>query len=244
MNLTCIAVHRRINNGRLIFNGSPKLVGIDVRATRTINKQVVGIHLGGNILNPQSKIFSDPQIEDSEALSYLLTGNSLSSASGQQSALLLSAVRGLGITGNGSMIQKIGASFGLDDVNIVTGSDLQSSELALGKRLGSRLYVRYLIGLFDQTQKIVVEYKINDVLSLEAQTTADDFGLDFANPDFVKYAQSYGVRGHRINVANKFTKTLADCLAQPGIDVIEVPIDYSENNRVLDEELKHKTCLL
>ena len=168
-----------IDNGRLIFNGSPKLIGIDVRATRTIDKQIVGIHLGGNVLNTQSKIFSDPLIEESEALSYLLTGNSLSSASGQESALLLSAVRGLGITGNGSIISKIGASFGLDDVNIVTGSDLQSSELALGKRLGSRLYVRYLIGLFEQTQKIAIEYKINKFLSLEAQTTVEDYGLDF-----------------------------------------------------------------
>ena len=168
-----------INNGRLIFNGSPKLVGMDVRATRTVGKQIVGIHLGGNILNPKSQIFSDPTLEESEALSYLLTGNSLSSASGQESALLLSAVRGLGITGNGSIVQQIGASFGLDDVNIVTGSDLQSSELALGKRLGSRLYVRYLIGLFDQTQKIAIEYKINKFLSFEAQTSVEAFGLDF-----------------------------------------------------------------
>jgi len=76
-------------------------------------------------------------------------------------------------------VQQIGSAFGLDDVNIVTKDDLKKSELALGKRLGSRLYVRYLIGLFDQTQKIAIEYKINDVLSLEAQTTADDFGLDF-----------------------------------------------------------------
>jgi len=105
--------------------------------------------------------------------------NNLSSASGQQSALLLSAVRGLGITGSGSIVQQIGSSFGLDDVNIVTKEDLKQTELALGKRLGSRLYVSYFLGLFDQTQKIAIEYKINDVLSLEAQTTPDDFGLDF-----------------------------------------------------------------
>ena len=168
-----------IDNGRLIFNGSPRLVGMDIRATRTIDKQIVGIHLGGTLLSPKSQIFSDPVLEESEALSYLLTGSSLSSVSGKEGVLLLSAVRGLGITGNGSIVQKIGASFGLDDVNIVTGSDLQDSELALGKRLGSGLYVRYLIGLFDQTQKIVIEYKINNALSLEAQTTPDDFGLDF-----------------------------------------------------------------
>lgn len=169
-----------ISNGRLIFNGSPRLIGMDIRATRTIDKQVVGIHLGGTLLNPKSTLYAEPTLsEESEILSYLITGNTLSSASGQQSALLLSAVRGLGITGSGSIVQQIGSSFGLDDVNIVTKEDLRDTELALGKRLGSRLYVRYFLGLFDQTQKIAIEYKINDVLSFEAQTTPDDFGLDF-----------------------------------------------------------------
>ena len=169
-----------IDNGRLIFNGSPRLVGMVIRATRTIDKQIVGIHLGGTLLSPKSTLFADPALEEeSEILSYLITGNTLSSASGQESALLLSAVRGLGVTGSGSIVQQIGSAFGLDDVNIVTKDDLRKSELALGKRLGSRLYVRYLIGLFDQTQKIAIEYKINDVLSLEAQTSPDDFGLDF-----------------------------------------------------------------
>ncbi|WP_299871949.1 translocation/assembly module TamB domain-containing protein [uncultured Cocleimonas sp.] len=167
-----------INNGRLIFNGSPKLVGMDIRATRTVDNQVVGVHLGGNVLNPKSTIFSNPAMPESEALSFLLTGHSLSSASGQESALLMSAVRGLGITGSGSLAQNIGASFGLDDVNIVTKEDLRESELALGKRLGSRLYVRYLFGLFDQTQKIAIKYKINKVLSLEAETSVDEYGLD------------------------------------------------------------------
>ncbi len=167
-----------INNGRLIFNGSPKLVGMDIRATRTVDGQIVGVHLGGNILNPKSTIFSSPAMPESEALSFLLTGHSLSTASGQESALLMSAVRGLGITGSGSLVQSIGASFGLDDVNIVTKEDLRESEIALGKRLGSRLYVRYLFGLFDQTQKIVIKYKINKVLSLEADLSVDEYGLD------------------------------------------------------------------
>ena len=168
-----------IENGRLIFNGSPKLVGMDIRATRKVDKTIVGVHLGGNLRSPKSTIFSDPTLPESEALSFLITGHSLSTSSGRESALLMSAVRGLGITGNNSLIHNIGASLGLDDVNIVSNEDFRKSELALGKRLGSRLYVRYLVGLFDQTQKIAIEYKINKVLSLEAQTTADDYGLDF-----------------------------------------------------------------
>jgi len=168
-----------INNGRLIFNGSPKIIGMDIRATRQVDKYLVGIHLGGNLLNPKSKIFSDPSLPESEALSFLLTGHSLSTSSGRDSALLMSAVRGLGITGNDSLLHSIGSSLGLDDVNIVTGSDLRKSELSLGKRLGPKLYVRYLVGLFDSAQKIAIEYKINKRLSVEAQTSADKYGFDF-----------------------------------------------------------------
>jgi translocation and assembly module TamB len=119
-------------------------------------------------------------LPESEALSFLLTGHSLSTSSGTESALLMSAVRGLGITGNNSLIHNIGSALGLDDVNIVTGQDLNQSKLQLGKQLGSRLYVEYFFGLFDQTQKISIKYKINKVLSLEAQTSSDNnYGLDF-----------------------------------------------------------------
>jgi len=169
-----------IDNGRLIFNGSPKQIGMDVRATRKIDDTVVGIHLGGSLLSPKSTIYSDPTMPESEALSFLLTGHSLSTSSGTESALLMSAVRGLGITGNNSLIHNIGSSLGLDDVNIVSGQDLNQSKLQLGKQLGSKLYMKYLVGLFDQVQKISVEYKINKVLSLEAQISSDNnYGLDF-----------------------------------------------------------------
>jgi translocation and assembly module TamB len=167
-----------INNGRLIFNGSPKLIGMDIRATRKINSQTVGVHLGGTLLSPKSKIFSEPAISDSDALAYLLTGHSLSTASGKESALLMSAVRGLGITGNDSIMQKLGSSLGLDDVNFVAGENLEDAKLDVGKRLGSSLYVRYLVGLFDQTQKVIVEYKINKMLSLEVETNIENYGLD------------------------------------------------------------------
>ncbi len=170
----------KVDNGRLIFNGSPKQIGMDIRATRKVDDTIVGIHLGGSLLNPKSKVYSDPTLPESEALSFLLTGHSLSTSSGTESALLMSAVRGLGITGSNSLIHNIGAALGLDDVNIVSGDDLNKSKLQLGKQLGSRLYVKYLVGLFDQTQKISIKYKINKVLSLEAETSSDsNYGLDF-----------------------------------------------------------------
>ncbi len=72
----------------------------------------------------------------------------------------------------------------------------------------------------------------------------DNFGLDYGNPDFVKYAESYGARGIRIESCESFLPTLKEALDSKGVTLIELPVDYSENELTLIEELKQKTCLL
>lgn len=71
-----------------------------------------------------------------------------------------------------------------------------------------------------------------------------DFGLDYGNPDFVKYAESYGASGHRAKSSDQLAILLNDCLNASGIHLIDVPVDYSENEKVLIDELKAKTCIL
>lgn len=71
-----------------------------------------------------------------------------------------------------------------------------------------------------------------------------NFGLDYGNPDFVKYAESYGAQGHRVQSSAQLSELLNKCLNSPGVHLLEVPIDYSENEKVLIEELKTATCIL
>lgn len=71
-----------------------------------------------------------------------------------------------------------------------------------------------------------------------------DFALSYGNPDFVMYAESYGARGHKIASANDFAKTVSKAFKAGGVHVIEVPVDYSENHRVLTKELKEKACIV
>jgi acetolactate synthase-1/2/3 large subunit len=70
------------------------------------------------------------------------------------------------------------------------------------------------------------------------------WGLDYGNPDFVKYAESYGARGHRVETTESFLPMLNKCLDTPGVDLIDLPVDYSENVKVLIDELAEKVCLL
>ena len=72
----------------------------------------------------------------------------------------------------------------------------------------------------------------------------EEFGLDFKNPDFITYAESFGATGHRIQKTQDFQPVLSDCLEKPGVHVIDVPIDYSENDRFLTHELPKLTAKL
>ena len=71
-----------------------------------------------------------------------------------------------------------------------------------------------------------------------------DFGLDYGNPDFVMYAQSYGAKGHRVESADGFLPLLQRCISEPGVHVIDCPVDYSENDFILNTELKRRSALV
>ena len=65
-----------------------------------------------------------------------------------------------------------------------------------------------------------------------------DFGMTFGNPDFPAYARAYGAKGHRIETADGLIPALQAAFREGGVHLIAVPIDYSENKRVLIDELR------
>ena len=67
-----------------------------------------------------------------------------------------------------------------------------------------------------------------------------DFGLTFGNPDFVRYAESYGAKGSRVTSVDALLPTLEAAFKGGGVHLVDVPIDYSENTRVLVDELRNR----
>jgi acetolactate synthase-1/2/3 large subunit len=65
-----------------------------------------------------------------------------------------------------------------------------------------------------------------------------DFGMTFGNPDFVTYANAYSIKGSRVASADGLAPALETAFTQGGVHLVTVPIDYSENMRVLVEELR------
>ena len=75
----------------------------------------------------------------------------------------------------------------------------------------------------------------------QANMGFDDFGLDLQNPNFVLYAQSYGAYGHCIQKTADLKPAIAMAIEQGGVHVIEVPMDYSENDQILNHDIKEQS---
>jgi thiamine pyrophosphate-dependent acetolactate synthase large subunit-like protein len=107
------------------------------------------------------------------------------------------------------------------------GFMMNSQELETAVRLGLNLAV---LVLRDNAYGMI-KWK-------QANMGFANHGMDMGNPDFVKYTDSYGARGHRPSSPGELGEVLGRALAEPGVDVIDVPIDYSDNDRILNREIR------
>lgn len=113
------------------------------------------------------------------------------------------------------------------------GFMMNSQELETAVRLGLNLVVLVL----DDSSYGMIRWK-------QYGMGYPDFGLKFNNPDFVMYAQSYGAKGHRVEKTEEFAPLLERCFVEGGVHLVDLPVDYADNNRVLVDELKEKVCLI
>jgi acetolactate synthase-1/2/3 large subunit len=67
--------------------------------------------------------------------------------------------------------------------------------------------------------------------------------ISFNNPDFVKYAESFGAIGYRVESAEELIPTLEEAFAQNTVVIVDVPVDYSENMK-LTKQLGELVCTI
>jgi acetolactate synthase-1/2/3 large subunit len=113
------------------------------------------------------------------------------------------------------------------------GFMMNSQELETAVRLGLNLVVTVL----NDSSFGMIRWK-------QAQAGFEDWGLEFNNPDFMTYAAAYGVTGHRITNTEKMIEVFESAFNAGGVHLVEVPVDYSQNTKVLIEELQQRTCLI
>ena len=72
----------------------------------------------------------------------------------------------------------------------------------------------------------------------QAHMSFDNFGLDYGNPDFVQYANSYGAKGWRIEDTTSLSEVITRCINTPGVHVVDCPVDYSMNDETLNQTIR------
>ena len=65
--------------------------------------------------------------------------------------------------------------------------------------------------------------------------------IDFKNPDFVRYAQSFGATGYRVDTAAELAPILKKAVADNTVVIIDCAVDYSENMK-LTQKLGELVC--
>jgi acetolactate synthase-1/2/3 large subunit len=96
--------------------------------------------------------------------------------------------------------------------------------LMLGSELATavREHVPIVVLIWEDQSYGLIKWKMDLELGRHSS-------VDFQNPDFVKYAESFGAKGYRINRADELLPTLKIALEDDAVSVITCPVDYSQN---------------
>lgn len=160
-----------IKKGELTFTGPLDDPIVDVRAVRVIDtfegSITAGIHLYGRAQNLTSTVFSEPAMNEVDALSYLVLGRPLSQATESEGGELSGAAVSLGLRQATVLTEQIGQSLGLDQLSL-SGDGSDTTALIAGKKINSRLYTRYAYGVFSRIGTLLLRYRLSSRLTLEA----------------------------------------------------------------------------
>ena len=107
------------------------------------------------------------------------------------------------------------------------GFMMNSQEMETAVRLGLNMVVIIL----NDNAYGMIKWKQEDM-------GFENFGLDYNNPDFVKYAESYGAIGHRPTSDAEFIEVLNTALNSEGVHLIDLAVDYSLNHPILNVMIK------
>jgi translocation and assembly module TamB len=169
-----------IERGLVLFQGPPESPSLDILAVRRVRDRdvVVGLEIGGTPQELRSRVFSEPSMDDTEAMSFLLTGRPLSGASRSDGNLIASAVLAWGVGQAGLITQRLGRELGVGGFELETGSGLNQSAMTIGTSLSPDLLLRYSVGLLDATNRVLLRYQLTRALSVETTSSTVGHGID------------------------------------------------------------------
>jgi len=158
-----------IERGIFNFSGTIDNPGLNIRAMRNSKPVNAGIEITGSAFIPITKLVSDPNVAETEKLSWLVLGHGMDTAGKNDYGMLSLAAGVLLSQGQSVPLQtQLARAAGLDEFSFA-GGDAESASLTFGKRLTSQLYLSYeksMTGLLDVAR---LTFNITNRWSLRAE---------------------------------------------------------------------------
>ncbi|MFA0924857.1 translocation/assembly module TamB domain-containing protein [Xanthomonas fragariae] len=160
-----------IRRGQLTWNSNivsdPR---VSLRAERKIGDVTAGIDVSGRAESPRADVWSEPAMSQSEALSYLVLGRGLSTASSDETQQVSAASAALS-AGSSLIASQIGAKLGLDEAGVSESSTLGGSVVGFGKYLSPKLYVGYGVSMVGSGSVLTLKYLLSRGFDVEAESS-------------------------------------------------------------------------
>jgi translocation and assembly module TamB len=174
-----------IVRSRVLFSGGPiDNPGMDVRAEKIVADKInrgdtitVGVDVSGPADNLEFALFSDPAMDESDILSFMVVGRSMSEAGKQEESLLGSVAMALGLEKSVGIVDSLTNILPIDEVYL-EGTSEEDVSLVVGKQLTDELYIGYDHNFFDQKGEVKVRYDLGSGFSAETRSSTDATGAD------------------------------------------------------------------
>jgi translocation and assembly module TamB len=160
-----------IERGVVAFGGPIDDPRLDILAIRPNIDARIGVAITGTAQAPRVRLFSDPDMSESDKLSWLLLGRASEGLGRADTALLQRAAVAL-LSGEGEApTDKLLRNLGIDELSVKPGDgDVRETVISLGKQLGRRWYVGYERGVNSTTGTWQLIYRIAQRFTLRAQS--------------------------------------------------------------------------
>jgi translocation and assembly module TamB len=163
-----------IERGIVAFNGVPGNPRLDVLALRPNIDTRVGVQITGSAQAPRIKLFSEPELSDTDKLAWLVLGRAPDGLGRNDTALLQRAAVAL-LAGEGEApTDALMRRLGIDELTLRQGdTDVRETVVSLGKQLSRRWYLGYERGLNATTGTWQLIYRIAQQFTLRLQSGLD-----------------------------------------------------------------------
>jgi translocation and assembly module TamB len=161
-----------IRRGQILFSGPPGLPTLDFEAIRnpevTEDDVIAGLRVTGLAEAPDVAIFSEPAMNETRALSYLLRGRAPDASGGGVDNAVTTALIGMSLGRTGGAVGSIGEAFGIDNLTLDTTGAGDDSQVALTGQLTDDIRISYGVGIFSPIAELTLRYTLWRNLYLQA----------------------------------------------------------------------------